>query len=61
MGTFTTGNGEFLMNGKPFKILAGGIHYFRCIPEYWPDRLLKLKAMGLNIIETYVAWNLHEP
>ena len=61
MGAFTTGSGEFLLNGEPFKILAGGIHYFRCIPEYWEDRLRKLKAMGLNTVETYIAWNLHEP
>lgn len=61
MGSFTTGNGEFLLKGKPFKILAGGIHYFRCIPEYWEDRMRKLKAMGLNTVETYIAWNLHEP
>ncbi|EDO38379.1 predicted protein, partial [Nematostella vectensis] len=30
------------------------------MPEYWKDRLVKLKAMGLNTVETYVAWNLHE-
>ena len=23
--------------------------------------MLKLKACGLNTVETYVAWNLHEP
>ena len=31
------------------------------VPEYWRDRLEKLKAMGCNTVETYVAWNLHEP
>merc|ERR1719431_679071 len=25
------------------------------------DRLLKLKATGMNMVETYVPWNLHEP
>ncbi|KAH1207560.1 Beta-galactosidase 17 [Glycine max] len=29
--------------------------------EYWEDRLLKAKALGLNTIQTYVPWNLHEP
>ena len=28
--------------------------------EYWKDRLEKLKACGLNTVETYVSWNLHE-
>jgi len=51
---------DFFLNGKPLRILSGAIHYFRVVPEYWKDRLLKLKAMGLNTIETYVAWNLHE-
>lgn len=43
---------EFFLDGKPFRILSGAIHYFRVVPEYWKDRLLKLKAMGLNTVET---------
>lgn len=37
------------------------MHYFRTLPEYWEDRLLRAKALGLNAIQTYVPWNLHEP
>lgn len=29
--------------------------------QYWEDRLLRAKALGLNTIQTYVPWNLHEP
>lgn len=36
------------------------MHYFRILPEYWEDRLLKLKALGCNTVETYIPWNLHE-
>ncbi|MBQ6600663.1 MAG: beta-galactosidase [Clostridia bacterium] len=36
------------------------MHYFRTLPEYWEDRLLKLKLAGFNTVETYVCWNLHE-
>jgi len=36
------------------------MHYFRIMPEYWQDRLLKLKEAGCNCVETYVCWNLHE-
>jgi len=57
----TTSGNQFLLNDKPFRILSGSIHYFRVMPEYWGDRLEKAKAFGLNTIETYVAWNLHEP
>lgn len=52
---------QFYLNHKPIKIISGGIHYFRIVPEYWQDRLEKLKAMGCNTVETYVPWNLHEP
>lgn len=49
------------MDGKPFVIRSGEMHYFRHHPAQWEDRILKLKAMGLNTISTYVSWNLHEP
>lgn len=52
---------EFYYDGQPFKIISGAIHYFRVVPEYWQDRLEKLKALGCNTVETYVPWNLHEP
>lgn len=52
---------EFYLNNQPFKIISGAIHYFRVIPEYWRDRLEKLKLMGCNTVETYVPWNIHEP
>ncbi len=51
----------FYLDGKPFQIISGGIHYFRVVPEYWRDRLEKLKAMGCNTVETYIPWNMHEP
>ena len=49
------------IDGKKTQILSGAIHYFRVIPEYWRDRLDKARAMGLNCVETYFCWNLHEP
>ncbi|UOQ48442.1 beta-galactosidase [Gracilibacillus caseinilyticus] len=57
----TTKNGQFYLDEKPFQILSGGIHYFRVVPEHWEDRLQKLKALGLNTVETYIPWNFHEP
>jgi beta-galactosidase len=52
---------NFYLDGKPFQIISGAIHYFRIVPEYWKDRLEKLKAMGCNTVETYIPWNVHEP
>ncbi len=51
----------FLLDGKPFQIISGAIHYFRVVPEYWQDRLEKLKNMGCNTVETYIPWNITEP
>ncbi len=51
---------HFYINGEKTKIVSGAIHYFRIVPEYWQDRLLKLKEMGCNCVETYICWNLHE-
>lgn len=52
---------EFLLDGKPVKLLSGAIHYFRIMPEYWENCFYNLKAMGFNTVETYIPWNIHEP
>lgn len=52
---------SFYLNGKPFQILSGAIHYFRIPRAYWEDSLYNLKAMGFNTVETYIPWNIHEP
>lgn len=52
---------NFYLDGRPFQVISGSIHYFRVVPEYWRDRLMKLAAMGCNTVETYIPWNLHEP
>lgn len=51
----------FYLNGQPFKILSGAIHYFRIDPDDWYHSLFNLKALGFNTVETYVPWNAHEP
>jgi beta-galactosidase len=52
---------HFELDGKPFQIISGAIHYARVPRAYWRDRLRKARSMGLNTVETYVFWNLHEP
>ena len=53
--------GEFVLNGKPFRIMAGEVHFQRIPREYWADRLVKLRAAGLNTVCTCVFWNALEP
>jgi beta-galactosidase len=57
---FKIGEGNFLLDGKPFQIISGEMHFARIPREYWHDRLRMAKAMGLNTICTYVFWNYHE-
>lgn len=58
---FKLGDNDFLLDGKPFQIISGELHYPRVPKEAWRDRMKMAKAMGLNTIGTYVFWNLHEP
>lgn len=58
--TLTIEPDGFRRDGRPHQIVSGAMHYFRVHPELWHDRMLRLRAMGLNTVETYVAWNFHE-
>jgi len=57
---FTVAGDQFMLDGKPFQILAGEMHYPRIPRAYWRDRLRKLKSLGLNTLTTYAFWNVHE-
>ncbi|WP_405741005.1 beta-galactosidase [Streptomyces sp. NBC_01525] len=59
--TFAVGEREFLLDGRPLRLLSGALHYFRVHEAQWDHRLATLRALGLNCVETYVPWNLHEP
>lgn len=60
MSDFTVGTDHFRLDGKPVRLLSGALHYVRVHEEQWEHRLAMLAAMGLNCVETYVPWNLHE-
>lgn len=59
--TFAVANGQFTLDGQPFRVISGEMHYPRIPRAYWRDRLRMARAMGLNTITTYVFWNVHEP
>lgn len=58
---FSVGEDHFLLDGKPFQIRCGEVHFARIPREYWRDRLKMCKAMGLNTVCAYLFWNFHEP
>ncbi len=59
--SFSIADESFLLNGKPFIIRCGEMHFARIPEEYWRHRLKMTKAMGLNAVCAYLFWNLHEP
>jgi len=58
---FELGDSAFLLDGKPFVLISGEMHYPRIPREAWRARMKMARAMGLNTIGTYVFWNVHEP
>nr|CAB3473362.1 unnamed protein product [Digitaria exilis] len=50
-----------VVNGQRRILLSGSIHYPRSVPEMWPDLIQKAKDGGLDVVQTYVFWNGHEP
>lgn len=57
---FAIAKGKFLLDGKPFQIVSGEMHYARIPRAYWAERLAMARAMGLNAVSVYVFWNFHE-
>lgn len=52
---------SFLINGKRTLLLSGGVHYGRLSPAQWKPVLMQAYEDGLNVVQTYLFWNLHEP
>lgn len=54
-------NNYFLsFNDKPFIPITGEFHFSRYANQYWDESIKKIKAGGINVIATYVFWNIHE-
>ncbi len=51
----------FFLDGEPFYLASGDLHYFRVHQSGWRRRLELMKDFGLTAVETYVPWNCHEP
>ncbi len=58
--TFTVGEEAFLLDGKPFIIRCGEMHFARIPRAYWRHRLQMIRACGFNAVCAYMFWNNHE-
>lgn len=59
--TVTYDHRALIIDGKRRVLQSGSIHYPRTTPDVWPKILRKAKEGGLDVVETYVFWNYHEP
>ncbi|XP_027112186.1 beta-galactosidase 3 [Coffea arabica] len=50
-----------IIDGQRRILFSGSIHYPRSTPDMWEGLIQKAKDGGLDAIDTYVFWNIHEP
>ncbi|XP_068483389.1 beta-galactosidase 13-like [Phaseolus vulgaris] len=51
---------SLIINGKRELLFSGSVHYPRSPPESWPMLIDKARRGGINVIQTYIFWNIHE-
>lgn len=51
---------SFIIGGQRVFLNSAAIHYFRMPRQEWREVLVKAKLAGMNCIDTYFAWNVHE-
>ena len=52
---------SFLINNERILFIAGSVHYPRLSQYEWGKVFKLLKDSGINLIQTYVFWDIHEP
>ncbi|KAJ6774191.1 BETA-GALACTOSIDASE [Salix purpurea] len=60
-GNVTYDGRSLIIDGQHKILFSGSIHYPRSTPDMWSSLISKAKAGGIDVIQTYVFWNLHEP
>ncbi|CAN1288039.1 Beta-galactosidase 6 [Linum perenne] len=60
-GNVTYDGRALIIDGERKMLFSGSIHYPRSTPQMWASLIGKAKEGGIDVIETYVFWNLHEP
>jgi len=47
-------------DGQPWFPIMGEMHYSRYPEAYWRESLLKMRALGVDVVSSYVIWIHHE-
>lgn len=58
--SYSVNSQYFKKNGKPVLPIAGELHFSRYPHSQWKKELLKMRALGITVVSTYVFWNYHE-
>ncbi|MBN1557257.1 MAG: beta-galactosidase [Lentisphaerae bacterium] len=45
---------------KEIPLISGEFHYWRVLRENWLPIARRIKAMGLEVVASYIPWNYHE-
>jgi len=52
---------SFQIDGKPQLLISGSFHYPRAASTEWTPIMEEMVANGINVLQTYVFWDIHEP
>jgi len=56
----TVNNRYIELDGRPFVPVVGEFHFSRYPAAHWDEAIRQMQAGGINVIATYVFWNMHE-
>jgi beta-galactosidase len=60
MSRVKLGRGGIVLGDRIVPLYSGSVHYWRLERNVWKDALLATKRLGVEIIDTYVPWSVHE-
>jgi hypothetical protein len=60
MARVTIAEKKIWVDGEAVPLLCGEVHYWRLAPEYWRAVLMQARAIGLQVIASYVPWEFHQ-
>jgi beta-galactosidase len=58
--TVTLDERGLLLDGRPTPWISGDVHYWRHPAKDWPMLLERVRALGLQMLCTYIPWSVHE-
>ncbi|MEP7050426.1 MAG: beta-galactosidase [Pseudomonadota bacterium] len=48
------------LGAREVPLISGSVHYFRLDPREWLAALTALQSLGIEIVDVYVPWGVHE-